>query len=393
MNKKILIFIFIGIIIAGLGVGGYLFLRPQCPASCDDGNPCTNEACSKDTGYKCKTTGIPDCCGNKTCEPLENYEVCPADCPNCDDNNKCTNDSFDYYKQKCANFPLLDIACCGNTACELGETYQSCARDCPSCDDDNKCTKDRYDYHKQQCANDIIIPCCGNKICDKGVEKYSNCPADCPNCDDNNKLTTDSFNYTTQKCENALTHYFFDDFEAGTEGWVFYNAVDGGLNPDAWTLIREGNNTVLRGVGHNFADISGKGWDNYILKLKFKRIRGSLQINFRNNFFTPEEPAHRYIIRLEEGNRLSLAKGLNEQKGIYQDLQGSSASFRTGWHTLEARIYQDVINIYLDGTLLIKYRDAQDPFLSGKVNLENDAEFLFDNVEIKIISEKDIIYP
>ncbi len=131
-------------------------------------------------------------------------------------------------------------------------------------------------------------------------------------------------------------------------------------SPSAWTLIREGANTVLRGTNHNFADISGNGWDDYILKLRFKRVRGSAQINFRNNFLTPEEPQHRYIIRLEEeGNRLVFAKGLDERKGIYQDLQESPASYKTGWHVLEARSYQDIINIYLDGDLLIKYKDTQ----------------------------------
>ncbi len=396
MNKNSLIIIVVIIVIAGLGIGGYFLLKPECPASCDDANSCTKESCSKETDYKCKIDNIPNCCGNKTCELEESYGTCPTDCPNCDDNNECTKDSYDYHGQKCTNAPILDVICCGNTACEVSETYINCSRDCPNCDDANKCTKDSYDYHQQKCLNEIIIPCCGNGICDKGAEAYLSCPKDCPSCDDNNKLTTDSFNYTTQKCENIVTHYFIDDFEAGSQGWDFRNAVDGGPNPSAWTLVREGSNTVLRGVDHNFADISGEGWDNYILKLKFKIVRGSAQINFRNNFFTNDQPAHRYIIRLEEGgDRLVLAKGSDEQKAIYKDLQESSTLYRTGWHTLEVRSYQDIINIHLDGNLLIKYKDVPDPILKGKVNFEtgDDTEFLFDNVEIKLINAGDIIYP
>lgn len=395
MNKNILVIILVIIVITGLSIGGYLFLRPKCPASCDDTDPCTKESCSKETDYKCKTDSIPNCCGNKSCELGETYETCPADCLNCDDNNGCTKDTYDYHGQKCLNVPILTTVCCGNTVCETDETYQSCSRDCPNCDDDNKCTKDSYDYHQQKCLNEVIKPCCGNSICDKGTETYSNCSKDCPNCDDNNKLTTDNFNYTIQKCENVVTHYFFDDFESGSQGWDFYNAVDGGPNPSAWTLVKEGSNTVLRGVNHNFAEISGKGWDNYILKLKFKIVRGSSQINFRNNFFTDEEITHRYIIRLDDSNRLVLAKGLNEREGIYQDLQGIAASYKTGWHTLEVRSYQNIINIYLDGNLLIKYKDAKNPILSGKVNFEtgDDTEFLFDNVEVKLITQSDVVYP
>ena len=146
-------------------------------------------------------------------------------------------------------------------------------------------------------------------------------------CDDGNKLTSDKFNYTVQKRENTATHYFFDDFENGLESFSFYNALNGQPDFSPWSLFREGGNTVLKGVNHAFADIPLKEKD-YIVKFKFKRIKGSPQVNIGNNFFMPENPAHRYIIRLEDGDRLSLAEGLNEQKRIYNDLQYSPASFR-----------------------------------------------------------------
>lgn len=393
--NKILIVVLALTIAVGLGGGGYVIFKPKCPLSCDDANPCTNESCSKETNYKCKIDNVLNCCGNKICELEERYETCPADCPNCDDNNECTKDSYDYHAKNCVNAASLAVICCGNGVCETAETYLNCSRDCPDCDDDNGCTKDSYDYHEQKCLNETLVPCCGNGICDKGAETYPSCQKDCPNCDDGSKLTADSFNYVSQKCENTVTHYFIDDFEAGSQGWGFYNAVDGGPNPSAWTLVSEGSNTVLRGVEHNFADLLGKGWDDYALKLKFKIARGSAQINFRNNFFTNEQPAHRYMIKLDDSNQLVLAKGLNEEKGIYQDLQESAASYRTGWHTLEVRGYQNIINVYLDGSLLIKYKDTQSPILSGKVNFEtgDDSEFLFDNVEIKLVSQGDVVYP
>jgi len=152
---------------------------------------------------KCVYSPVTNCCGNEICEVGETYPECAADCPNCDDKNDCTIDEYDYHEQKCINTPILDRICCGNRVCETGETYSNCAKDCPNCDDKNDCTTDEYDYHEKKCINEIIVPCCGNEICDEDAETYSNCPTECPNCDDNDELTEDSFNYETQECENT----------------------------------------------------------------------------------------------------------------------------------------------------------------------------------------------
>lgn len=391
MNKKTLTFIGAGIIIVGLVAAGYFFLfKPQCPASCDDGNPCTNDVCSKETDYKCKAISISNCCGNKTCELPEVYETCSADCPNCDDNNKCTKDSYDYHAQKCVNDPILDVVCCGNTVCETGETYKTCSRDCPNCDDDNKCTKDSYDYHQQKCVSEIIIPCCGNAICDKGVETYSNCSADCPNCDDKNKLTADSFNYKTQKCENLVTHYFIDDFEEGAQNWNY------GATPEdptaSWSTKTEEGNTVFRGVGHNWATLIDKKWDDYIFKAKFKIIKGDIHFNYRLKQMG-EQP-NRYFVGLGSGGHLVLNK---QTLDVFDNNLAAAygLNFGNSWHTIEIRGYNNILNVLLDGRLLLKYKDTNNPHLSGGIGLEthNNSEYWIDNVEIKVIAEKDIVYP
>lgn len=52
-----------------------------CPTTCDDGNECTNDTCSADTGFECVHDVIADCCGNGICERLEDINnICPADC-------------------------------------------------------------------------------------------------------------------------------------------------------------------------------------------------------------------------------------------------------------------------------------------------------------------------
>ncbi len=363
---------------------GILALVIVLISGCTEKECKTNEDClTKDCftveckDNNCVYSPISDCCGNEICEIGETYGDCVADCQDCDDINDCTDDSFDYHKRECVNKPILDVVCCGNALCELGETYEKCTRDCPNCEDDNKCTKDSYDYHEQKCINEVIIPCCGNEICDEDAETYSSCPIECPNCNDDNKLTADSFNYATQKCENIVTHYFIDDFEEDTQNWEF-------PEPTAWRTIVEEGNTVLKGTGHYWANLKGKEWTNYIFRVRFKIIEGAAHFNYRG-----EWPS-RYFIGV--GRSFYLNKQINKS---FYDLVDKSITLDEGWHSFEIRGYGNILNIYIDDELLIKYKDTDDPILSGGIAFEtlDDSEFLLDDVEIKVISEEDIVYP
>jgi len=189
----------------GLLVFGIVLISGCTEKECKINDDCLAKTCftGKCKENKCVLSSVSDCCGNEKCEVGEIYPECVTDCPDCDDINDCTDDSYDYHEQECVNKAILDKVCCGNGLCEIGETYESCTRDCPDCNDDNECTKDSYDYHKQECVNEVIIPCCGNEICDEDAETYSNCQTDCPKCDDDDNLTADSFNYKTQECENT----------------------------------------------------------------------------------------------------------------------------------------------------------------------------------------------
>ena len=77
---------------------------------------------------------------------------------------------------------------------------------------------------------------------------------------------------------------------------------------------------------------------------------------------------------------------------------------KDNWHTLEIRGYDNILNVYMDDELLRKYKDTEDPILSGGVAFEvsgeskylpgwGEAEFLIDDVEIKVIIEEDVVYP
>jgi len=87
----ILVFILINLII------------PECPTSCNDNKLCTNDFCSKETGYKCMNTIKLNCNGNAICE---SGEYGTSDCPNCDDGKKCTADSYDIGAKKCINIEM-----------------------------------------------------------------------------------------------------------------------------------------------------------------------------------------------------------------------------------------------------------------------------------------------
>lgn len=116
----ILILVFILLFVPGL--------LGKCPESCDDGNPCTKDFCSRKTGFQCKHEPIIPCCGNELCEEGEDFSSCPEDCPNCDDDNVCTDDSYDYQSQSCIHKEI--VPCCGNAICEEEENVLSCLTDC-----------------------------------------------------------------------------------------------------------------------------------------------------------------------------------------------------------------------------------------------------------------------
>lgn len=383
------------ILLVVVSLVSFVLIAVYINKECDSDADCATKTCftveCKDN--KCVYSPVSDCCGNEICEIGESYLKCEVDCPNCDDKNNCTVDEYDYHEQECIHIPLLDVICCGNGLCELGETYENCTRDCPNCDDGKACTKDSYGYHEQECINEVITPCCGNDICDEDAETYLNCLADCPNCDDNNNLTTDNFNYETQKCENPVTYYFIDDFEGDIKSWV--SSGEGN-----WSLVVEDGNTVLNLTGYQQVNL-WKEWTDYAFKFRFKRIDGSLHVNFR--ITKPGEGWNRYFVGVSGKSAISgRVDNLEEQlNNSFQKLKKNNFGFdNTNWHTLEIRCYSNIINIYMDDELLIKYKDSESPFLFGGIGFETHTggapiqpEFLIDDVEIKIITENDIIYP
>ena len=65
----------------------FIYVNPSvnypCPESCDDGNPATQDYCSKDTDFFCVHDPMPNKCGNFVCDASESKCSCPEDCGPC----------------------------------------------------------------------------------------------------------------------------------------------------------------------------------------------------------------------------------------------------------------------------------------------------------------------
>ena len=170
---------------------------PGPKLSCDDGNPCTKDACDPATGcWHAPDNGAPcpdgDVCdGDEYC--LNNKCVLGAPL-NCDDGNPCTKDGCDPVAG-CWHAPDNGAPCPDGDVCN-GDEYcldNTCVLGAPlNCDDDNPCTKDACDpvtgcWH----APDDGAPCPDGDVCN-GDELCSGgqCVLGPPlSCDDDNPCT------------------------------------------------------------------------------------------------------------------------------------------------------------------------------------------------------------
>ena len=149
-----------------------------CPSGCINGDSCCPAGCDSTTDSDC----APPVCPTGVCEPGENCQTCPADCPcnagigelccgtSCgipfcnSQNDPLCNDFIPCTTDSCSN-PGTCSAACSNilmTSCSM--TSDGC---CPA-----GCTP----------ANDADCVCNNNGTCDTG-ETYLNCPADCCEAD------------------------------------------------------------------------------------------------------------------------------------------------------------------------------------------------------------------
>ncbi len=358
-------------VLAGLFIS--LILIAGCAEKeCKVAEDCLEKTCftAKCKENACEYSMIANCCGNDVCEAGEVYPDCAADCPNCDDRNECTADEFDYNKQKCMNTPNLNVVCCGNGLCELSEDYESCTRDCPDCDDKNDCTEDSFDYHKQECVNKAIANCCGNNLCEEGVEEFSSCPVDCPDCDDSDRMTGDSFNYESQECE-YVTYLLYEDFSSGVFPW--------GVDP-RWA-VAGGLLSKVPDAEYAYRGFGTLTWTDYTFRIKVRLEQGFVEMNFRS---AGEQGT--YSLSLFEGTTLSLSReGGEEGKGEKGRTSLGIAEFSfdpATFYDVSAELKGGSIKVYVDDALLIEATDPS-PIPSGNIGLYISDKAYIDEVIVE----------
>ena len=168
--------------------------------SCDDGKPCTTDACDKvsgcshtantascDDGIAC-TTG--DVCSGGSCVGMPSTASCT-------DANACTDDACDVSKKQCVH--LYNTVTCtdGNLCNEPGTCGDGACKQSPVvCNDNNSCTADACNPATGAC----VFTSLGGSACDDGnvcttgdVCDFNLCKGPTPtDCDDGNVCTLDS---------------------------------------------------------------------------------------------------------------------------------------------------------------------------------------------------------
>lgn len=176
------------------------------PKSCDDANPCTEDACDSELGCVFLKVSWVKCILDDHCKPgYCNQGICVVlPDASCDDDNQCTSDSCEE-GVGCKNESLDQVICDDGDACTYEDacTEGVCGGLEQNCDDGNICTLDACD-NIIGCYHDLAT----NPCCDGGVSR----------CDDNNPCTTDDCDPDTFECLYSDNQAACNDNNACTVG-------------------------------------------------------------------------------------------------------------------------------------------------------------------------------
>ncbi len=176
---------------------------PGAATACDDANPCTDDTCDAKLGCTAANNTAPCSVGGDVCQLAQcNGGKCAATGKKgCDDGNPCTNNACDPVKG--CQFPLVADgatcaaadACSTASLCLAGQCKSGKATDC---DDSNPCTDDKCDpangcvWQPNSAKCEDGNPCTAGEVCKNGK-----CPAGVAvdakiACDDSNACTEDA---------------------------------------------------------------------------------------------------------------------------------------------------------------------------------------------------------
>lgn len=177
---------------------------------------------------------------------------------------------------------------------------------------------------------------------------------------------------TTSGDNNEYT----EDFEVPSENWSL----------SGWRVVNDGSNSYLYGKEHSWARLEGLTWSDYSMKFKLKIVEGGVHINYRLQ--NADSGINRYFIDI--GNDYIT---LNKQVGdvFSNNLASVSLSMDGNWHDVEIRGYQGIINVLVDGNLLLVYED-DNYFADGIAAFESldDSEIQIDDIQITGMAKNDV---
>ncbi len=181
------------------------------PKGCDDGDPCTADACDPKTG-KCASSagkdGVP-CDDGDGCTTKDACKAgkCAGVAKACDDGNPCTKDACAPKTGACEHLLVADgTACTDGSACTTGDACKGgkCTGKGKDCSDDNPCTVDTCDPKTTQCSSAPAkdgAPCSDFNPCtDVDQCKAGKCAGSAKVCDDKNPCTVDACDPLTGAC-------------------------------------------------------------------------------------------------------------------------------------------------------------------------------------------------
>jgi hypothetical protein len=184
------------------------------PPNCNDGVPCTDDACNEGNDSCAHTPNNATCSDGQFCNGVETCDVvngCQAGvAPDCGDGVGCTTDACNEATDSCTH-TANNAACSDGQYCNGVETchlVNGCQPGTPpNCSDGVVCTIDGCDE-----VGDVCTQTPSNAVCDdsqfcNGVETcnaLTGCQAGtAPNCNDGVACTTDSCNEGADICSNV----------------------------------------------------------------------------------------------------------------------------------------------------------------------------------------------
>jgi YVTN family beta-propeller protein len=201
--------------------------------SCNDGNPCTDDACNPATGCVHTSNTVPCDDGNActTGDACQGGACTGGPAPSCNDGNPCTDDACNP-ATGCVHTSNT-APCNDGNACTTGDACQggTCTGGpAPSCNDGNPCTDDACNPATGCVHTNNTAPCNDGNVCTTGdVCQGGTCTGTALGCDDANPCTDDLCD-SSLGCLHANNNLPCNDANTCTAGDVCNGGVCVGGN-------------------------------------------------------------------------------------------------------------------------------------------------------------------